>query len=353
MSATEGLLRTRLGFVLLVTAASAGLAFFLRSTAEVFVPFIVAVVIALASHPVVEWLGRKKIPTAVSVGVVVIVSMLVLAVAGLLVQRGIDGFLHNLPQFKTRVNELLSTVSRRLGVSAQSVESMGSDPAAMKTIAGLGGSTALSLVNLILQVLLVILYLVFLLLGRRYLPGLAQRAWGRDRARTVLSSIGKIEREMLRYLFLRTVVSLITAAVVGIILHLYGVQFAGLWALLTFFAQYIPFVGPIAMSVVPILMAAVQFPSLSVAAWIALWLSLWHLIVGFIVEPRVFSLGLSLNQTLLLLGLALMGWMWGIVGALIWVPLMVVLRLAAQQIPGWEPVDVLLGPARAFKGHAT
>src|SRR5678815_5125985 len=115
MSASEGLLRTRLGFALLMTAAGAGLAFFIRATAEVFVPFMVAVVIALASHPVVEWLGRKKIPTAVSVALVVVVSMIALAVAGLLVQRGIDGFLHNLPKFKTRINELLSTVSRKLG----------------------------------------------------------------------------------------------------------------------------------------------------------------------------------------------------------------------------------------------
>src|SRR5262245_8725835 len=78
MSAMEWLPRSRFAIALLTAAAAAGLAFFLRATADVFVPFMVALVIALASHPVVEWLGRKNIPTPVAVGLVVLVSMLAL-----------------------------------------------------------------------------------------------------------------------------------------------------------------------------------------------------------------------------------------------------------------------------------
>ncbi len=215
----------------------------------------------------------------------------------------------------------------------------------MRTIAGLGGSTALSLVNIAFQLFLVILYLVFLLLGRHSLPRLLRRALGPERERKVLAAIEKIELQMLKYVGLRSAISLLTAAVVWIILMIYGVQFAGLWALLTFFAQFVPFIGPLSLSVLPVLMALLQFPSWSPALWVGGWLTLWHLLVGFILEPKVFSVGLSLNQTLVLLGLALFGWMWGIVGVLLWVPLMFAIRLAAQQASGFQAVDVLLGPA--------
>jgi predicted PurR-regulated permease PerM len=345
-------LRDRLGSGLLLVAIPAGLAFFLRATAEVFVPFTVAVVIALAANPIVEWLAQRKIPPQLSVLLVVIIALVLLGFASLLVQRGVDEFIHNLPQFKARAEELWSSLSERLGMSGRPFENLGKEPSELRTIAGVGGATALSLVNILFQLLLVMLYLIFLLLGRRHLSGLARRAMGQGRAGALLGSLVRIEREMLRYLFLRTAVSVVTAASVWIILALYRVQFAGLWALLTFFAQYVPFIGPITLSALPVLMAVVQFPSLSTAAWIALWLSLLHLLVGFVLEPRLFSIGLSLNQTLVLLGLALFGWMWGIIGVLLWVPLMVALRVVAQEIPGFESVDVFLGRARAPRERA-
>jgi predicted PurR-regulated permease PerM len=352
MDTSARVFRDRIGAFLWMAVASAGLAFFLRATAEVFVPFTAALVIALAASPVVEWLARRKIPPALSVAMVVVLTLVLLLVTALLVQRGIDGFIQDLPKLKARAEELWSSLSQRLGVTGKPLENLGKEPSELRTIAGVGGATALSLLGILFQLLLVMLYLVFLLLGRHHLPGLLRRALGQGRAGVVLVSLARVEREILRYLFMRTAVSLMTAAAVWIILVLYGVQFAGLWALLTFFAQYVPFVGPITLSVLPVLMALVQFPSVSTAAWIALWLSILHLLVGFVLEPRVFSVGLSLNQTLVLLGLALLGWMWGILGALLWVPLMVTLRVAAQQVPGFEAVDVLLGRAAGSRGKA-
>jgi predicted PurR-regulated permease PerM len=330
---------------MLAAGVAVGLAFFFRQTAEVFVPFTLALLLALASYPLVEWLAERRIPPRLTVTLLVLLIVILLGVAVLLTEQGVDTLMGNLPKLENRASQLWTSAARKLGMTPRPLEDLRKEPSALRTIAGVGGSTALSLVNLLFQLLLVVLYLVFLLLGRRHLSALLRRALGRDRAVPVLRSVERIERQMLRYMFLRTLVSLLTAAAVGIILWLYGVQFAGLWALLTFFAQFVPFVGPLALSVFPVILALLQFPSPSTAAWVALWLALWHLFVGFVVEPRVFSLGLSLNQTILLLGLALFGWMWGIIGALLWVPTMVALRLSAQQIPRLHAVDVFFGRA--------
>ncbi|HLY10282.1 MAG TPA: AI-2E family transporter [Planctomycetota bacterium] len=335
---------------LLAAGLGAALAFFLRETSAVFVPFTVALLLALAGFPLVEWLAVRRVPPAVSVLLIVVFIFILLSLAGLLLEQGIEGLMGHLPQLKTRAATLWTRMSGRLGITAQPLEDLGKEPSALRALVGMGGSTALSLITGTFQLLLVILYLVFLLLGRRHLPNLLRRALGWDRARTVQESIQKIERQMLRYLVLRSAISVVTASAVGLILRLYGVPFAGLWALLTFFAQFIPFVGPILLSVLPVLFAALQNPSLEPACWIAGWLLLLHLVIGFVVEPKVFSIGLALNQTLVLLGLGLFGWMWGILGALLWVPIMVALRLTAQELPGFHAVDVFLGRADGHEG---
>lgn len=334
---------------LLAVAAAVGVAFFLRETAEVFVPFTAALVLALASYPAVQWLTRR-VPQALAIAMVVGIILIFLAVALLLIRQGVDSIVGNLPQFKSRAQELWKPLAAKLGMPERALDDLGKEPSAQRALLGVGGSTALSVLNVSFQLFLVLLYLIFLLMGRRYLSGLLRRAVGQDRAQATLQGIVKIERQMLRYLLLRTAISLVTAVAVWLILWLYGVQFAGLWALLTFFAQFVPFLGPMALSVLPVLMALLQFPSFSTALWIAGWLGAWHLFIGFVVEPKAFSIGLSLNQTLVLLGLAFMGWMWGIVGVLLWVPLMVALRLTSRQIPEWRPVDVLLGRADGREG---
>src|SRR5262245_49271050 len=113
------------GVALLLIAASAGLAFFLRAAAEVFVPFTVALVIALAANPAVEWLARRKIPRPLSVSIIVVLSLLLLAVAVLLVDRGVDGFIQNLPAFKARAGDLWSSLARRLKISGNPFENLG------------------------------------------------------------------------------------------------------------------------------------------------------------------------------------------------------------------------------------
>lgn len=330
---------------LIATAAAVGVAFFLKETAAVFMPFTVALLLALAAYPIVEWMASHRVPPPLSVSMVVVAILIVLAVAILLVQQGISSILRHLPEYKDRANALWTPLAARLGISDEALDGLGREPTSLRAILGVGGSTALGLVNVAFQLVLILLYLVFLLMGRRYLAGLLRRALGQDRAHSALKAVVKIERQMLRYLLLRSAISLVTSVAVGLILWLYGVPFSGLWALLTFFAQFLPFIGPIALSVLPVVLALLQFPSMSTAVWVAGWLTAWHLLIGFVVEPKAFSIGLSLNQTLILLGLALLGWMWGIIGALLWVPLMVAVRLAAQQAPGFEAVDVLLGRA--------
>jgi predicted PurR-regulated permease PerM len=192
-------------------------------------------------------------------------------------------------------------------------------------------------------VVLVLVYLIFFLLGRRTLPRRLSEAFDGERARQVITIVEDIEHQSFRYIGLRTLVCFATGLVVWIILALYGVEFALLFGVITFIAQFVPIVGPIAASIAPVVIALVQFPSVTTALWVFAWLSLWHLFVGYAVEPRVFGKGMHLNQVLLLLGLVFFGWLWGPVGALIAVPILVILKSIADNVRSLRAMAVFLG----------
>src|SRR5579862_1172692 len=113
-AAREGGART--ARALLIAGVSVGLAFFLRQTAEVFVPFTLALVLALASYPLIEWLAEHRVPPQLSVVLLVLLILILLGVVVLLTEQGVGSLMTNLPQFKSRASALWASGARKLGI---------------------------------------------------------------------------------------------------------------------------------------------------------------------------------------------------------------------------------------------
>lgn len=342
----------RPGRFVVVMAATAGLAYFLRLTSDVFAPLAVAAVLSLAAYPTVAWMVRHRVPHWLAVSAVVMAALILLAAVGLLVEQSVGRFVEQAPQFEKQGERLWGRFRERLGLPGTPALGDARGAEMFRTVVGIGGATALSVGGVLLEIVVVTLYLVFLLMGRRHFPALIEATLGKGVAHRASRALSEVESELLRYFILRTLVSVGSGVAVWAILAAYGVEFAVLWGLLTFVAQYIPFIGPISASILPVLMAVVQFPGIATALWILLWLTLLHVAVGFVVEPRIFSVGMRLNQTLVLLGLALMGWMWGIVGVLLWVPLLSALKMAAGHSHRLRPLVLYLGPTSDLSSGA-
>jgi AI-2 transport protein TqsA len=154
--------------------------------------------------------------------------------------------------------------------------------------------------------------------------------------------IHALEHQMLRYVWLRTVISLLTAAGYWLVLVLYGVESAALWAALAFVAQYVPYIGPLLATVLPIGMALLQFPSPWTAFWIAAWLTAWSVLMGNVVEAKVMGQGMNLSPVLILFGLAFFSWMWGLVGVFLAVPVLATLKLLLERFERTRPAALLI-----------
>jgi predicted PurR-regulated permease PerM len=150
------------------------------------------------------------------------------------------------------------------------------------------------------------------------------------------------------YLFLQLVISLATGVIVWFSLSLIGVDFAVTWGAMAFFLNFIPTVGSILASVPPILVALVQFPSIWPAVGTAVVLLMIQMTIGNVVAPKVLGERLNLSPVVVLISLVFWGWLWGVVGALLSVPIASAIKIVCGNVEPLRPISILMGSGRAY-----
>ena len=147
---------------------------------------------------------------------------------------------------------------------------------------------------------------------------------------------------IIRYLGIKTVVSLATGVCVYILLELMGVQYAVLWATLSFLFNYIPNIGSI-VAAIPIILQALLLNGFSTGFGVSLGVISINMVIGNIVEPRLMGKTLGLSTLIVFLSLLFWGWLLGTVGMLLSVPLTMAIKIALESNPKTMRYAALLG----------
>lgn len=152
----------------------------------------------------------------------------------------------------------------------------------------------------------------------------------------------EIAKDFQRYVVVRTVTGLINGAAATVAAWLLGLDFALIWGLITFLLNYIPTIGSIIAVIFPVLFALVQF-----GGWVQPLLTLLVLgglqvILGVLVDPLVEGRYLALSPLIVLLSVAFWGWLWGIPGAFIAVPLTILVIITCRQFARTRWIATLL-----------
>jgi AI-2 transport protein TqsA len=145
-----------------------------------------------------------------------------------------------------------------------------------------------------------------------------------------------------RYIWIKTLISLLTGALSYAVLRGLGVDFAETWALLIFFLNYIPNIGSVVGVIFPTLLALVQFDTLVPFFSIAIGLTAIQLIIGNVVDPMLTGRSLNMSSFAIVLLLAFWGTIWGVVGMFLCVPIMMLMMIVCANVPSWRWVAVLL-----------
>lgn len=323
----------------------------MRVSGPILIPFLLSVLIAVISAPVLFWLTSKKVPMVIAF--LLVISGIVVAGFGVgaLVGASLDSFARDLPLYEEKFQAKTQTIrtmleNRGITVSDEDMKKMFDPAAAMKlvvtTLDGLGGALT--------NVFMIILTVTFILLEAANFPNKLRLIFGSNKS--AIAPFERFTENMKRYMAIKTVISLGTGLIVAIMLLFMGVSYPFLWGLLAFLLNYIPNIGSIIAAVPPVLLALIQLGPGHAAA-VALGFFAINFTIGNIIEPRFMGKELGLSTLIVFLSLLFWGWVLGPVGMLLSVPLTITVKIAVDSSENLQWISVLLGPEVKKKPEVT
>lgn len=193
------------------------------------------------------------------------------------------------------------------------------------------------------QFFLVLIYVLFLLLEQHSFPKKI-KAFNltEERATNLARIIGQINEASRLYIGVKFAASLVTGMLSFLVLNWVGLDFAFFWAFIIFILNFIPTIGSLVAIIFPALVSLIQFDTLSPFVYIIIGVGIIQLIIGAILEPRLYGASLNLSPLIIILSLILWGAIWGIVGMLLCVPLTVIFKIIFSQFPKTRPIAIIL-----------
>jgi predicted PurR-regulated permease PerM len=205
-------------------------------------------------------------------------------------------------------------------------------------------SVSNSLTKIIGYIFLIFIYLIFLFLEFPMFRLKLKKAFPVSTSKRFFIVIGHITREVGKYLAVKVLISAITGFSVWLVLIVIGLDFALVWGVLAFFLNFIPNIGSIIVVVFICIQALVQFyPSIGMLVLVISSMTAIQMILGNIVEPEMQGNKLNLSPVIILFSLIFWGWLWGVTGALLSVPITVTIKIICQNIPYLKPIGIMMG----------
>jgi predicted PurR-regulated permease PerM len=344
----------------------------LRWASGFFIPLMVGLVFSYALSPLVDWLHRKKIPRSLSAAV------LILGILG-----GMGAAIYSLADDANQLVTTLPDAARKLRDSLNRERTAKkSEPSTLETVqkaaaelqkaadeAGGPNSAAtrgvsrvivekprfdlrehlwsgtLGLVSVIGQTIMVTFLTYFMLISgdtfRRKLvkiagPGLAEK-------KLTVQALDEINAQMQRYMLVQLLASVGVGVATGIAFALFGLEHAAVWGVAAGVLNLVPYVGSVAVTAGAALVAFLQFGTLNMAFLVGGTSLLINTIEGYLLVPWATSKASSMNPVAVFIGVLAWGWLWGVWGLLLGIPILMAVKAVCDRVDDLKPVGELLG----------
>ncbi len=318
----------------LMIMAAVALAAGLIYTRVVLVPFVLAVFLAIVVMPVVDFqVMRCKIPQSLAMVLALVLIVVFLSVFGLFLINAIDTIATTVGEYAKSFKESIAHIEwlkkwienidydKILNVVEQKLPDI---------ISGAVGTGTALIASLIANGLLITFFVIFLLAGR-------------NSHRASVGLYRDIETAVRRYIITKFAISAVTGLLVWLALSMLGLRMAFVFGFLTFLLNFIPNIGSIIATVLPLPLAIAQFDNIwPMIAVVAIPGGL-QIIIGNAIEPKLLGRGLELHPVTILLSLAFWGLLWGYMGMVLAVPITAIIRIILIRYETTRAMGHLLG----------
>jgi AI-2 transport protein TqsA len=315
----------------------------LKLARPVLFPFFLALFISYIIGPLQEFLTRRKIPKPVALTAIVLATVSIMYLLGAVFYSSGKAFASEIPEYSRQFKDLLAQldVSRFLGAKwnvPNLLAGLNAEKIASVALSALG-----PFFSFMSNMLLVVIFLVFIMAGRGKGRAKVERAFSPQQSARINGILENIDHQIQKYLAIKTVFSVINGIIVGVVLALFGVEFAIVFGFLAFLMNYIPNVGSTIATALPIVIAFFQYGSIWKCVWILVIVVGLDNVMGNFFEPRYMGKGLGLSPLVVIFSLIFWGWLWGIPGMILSVPIVAVIKIICANVPSLKFVDALMG----------
>lgn len=314
-----------------------GLPFALQAGAEFFLPLTAAIVIAIALVPLLEWLERRRVPSGLAAFLALSTFLMLINAALAIIVVPATGWFARLPDSIPRIQSNLaplidfySTLQAFVDRTLMSVAS-GSEATAQAVAATAPTSVVdyfiSSAPTAAIQLFFAILVIFFFLAGwTRLRKGTIRRRGSFDGAMQTARVIQNVVDATADYLATITMINAILGLTVGLLLWALGMPSPFMWGGIVSICNFVPYLGPIVAAAMLGIGGLMTFDAVGLALLPAAIFIGVHLVEANLITPLVLGKRLTINPLLILVSLSFWGWVWGTPGALLAVPLLLILQ---------------------------
>lgn len=320
----------------LLTGVLLGAPLALKAGSEVFLPVTAAVLIAIALVPSLEWLERRGVPSggAAALCVLMFLTMVALALSTVIVPAAdwVVALPERLPRVQATLGpliELYANLQKFIdnAVARLAVESQAQAQAVAIQADGSMGAFISSAPSVLIQTFFALLLIFFFLAGWSALrrSTINSRA-SFDSALNTARIIQNVVDSTAAYLTTISAINVALGATNALLLWALGMPSPLMWGGIIALCNFVPYVGPVLAAALLALGGLMSFDNVWLAMTPAVIAIILHFLEANLVTPYILGRRLTINPVMILLSLSLWGWVWGAAGALLAVPILIVLQ---------------------------
>ncbi|HVT57568.1 MAG TPA: AI-2E family transporter [Thermoanaerobaculia bacterium] len=317
-------------------------------------PLVLALLFALLLHPAVRGLKRLRVPEPLGAGLVLLCLLGSLAVGLFQLAEPAYDWVQKAPQSLRLVQSKAQAILKPVETLGRATEQMqkiaeasGGGGARLRAVtlkpASLGGWLFTEAADLAVGAVLMVVLLYFLLAsGDLFLRKLVRALPRVEDKRRAQQIARQVRTDMSGYLATVTMINLGLGLAVWLSMSLIGLPNPLLWGVLAAVTNYVPYLGPGVNYVVLTLLGLLTFKDLQHALLPPAVFLMINLVEAYLLTPMILSHRLTLNPVVVFLSLTFWGWMWGVAGAILAVPIMVVFKILCDHIEPLAPLSEFL-----------
>lgn len=320
----------------------------------VILPIVLALLLSLLLSPLVRLLRQKcQVPMALGAAIVLAGLLAALGVGAALVVEPAAAWIQTvperIPEIKSRLTILQSPLDKMRETTQQVEEMTALEKADDARVVKIRADTPLSLLMsqtpaflANLAAMTILLYFM-LASGDVFLRKLVRMIPSFDDKRRAVEIARDIEDRVSRYLRAVTVINLGLGVTVGLAAYVIGLQNYVLWAVVAFLLNFIPYLGALIGIVATLLVGLLSFQSTGQAFVLPAIYLVLNIIEGNFITPIIVGRLLTLNTVMVFIFLMFWGWIWGVAGALLAVPILAVIKIICDHIDPLAPIGEFVG----------